>query len=406
MIVSSPSMSPVYSPPPSVRVLGFDRLLPRLLHCWYEFTWQAQMGGVIGLGALVGKVIVETLYVFQVRVVRGPVFVLKRLHDYAAKELEETSQVLSQVFWCLDVLIFLQWTGTDTILGREDTAFDSRIEVKVPMCFYDVLAVQLDNADVLLRYSSALLQGAINNFARNVRPPEFSKPPHGFPSSLTRTEEVVSASYWMNLRARIIGECQFQKSAELFQSASEQLKGKVGYRHSYINFSDLSVRFSNVNESVRTCPAAMGFAFTAGTTDGPDEKQIKCQDPKPILIDSGEMHEPYDWATGDWSHYRMPLIGNLSNSSDDLIDPAIMVVGRGKSPSFDMRSSSSDEEIKRWLLMQQQQSASTTQYHPQPQFSQTSYIQQHNTPYFPSSYDNYYNDLAFRFEDQRHQRYT
>ncbi|GJS27968.1 longifolia 1-like protein [Tanacetum coccineum] len=105
------------------------------------------------------------------------------------------------------------------------------------------------------------------------------------------------------------------------RSASEQLKGKVGYRHSYIDFSDLSVRFSNVNESVRMCPAAMGFAFAAGTTDGPgafdftqgddqgnafwklvggllkktDEKQIKCQDPKPIVIDSGEMHEPYDW---------------------------------------------------------------------------------------------------------------
>ncbi|GKF92101.1 hypothetical protein Tco_0278820, partial [Tanacetum coccineum] len=39
----------------------------------------------------------------------------------------------------------------------------------------------------------------------------------------------------------------------------------------------------------------------------------------------------------------MPSIGNLSNSSDDLIDPAIMVVGRGKSPSFDMWLSSSDE---------------------------------------------------------------
>ncbi|GJR35876.1 transformation/transcription domain-associated protein-like protein isoform X2 [Tanacetum coccineum] len=97
MIVSSPSMSHVYSPPPSVRVPIFDQLLPRLLHCWYESSWQAQMGEVIGLGALLGKVTVETLCVFQVRVVRGFVFVLKRLHDYAAKELEETCQVFSQV---------------------------------------------------------------------------------------------------------------------------------------------------------------------------------------------------------------------------------------------------------------------------------------------------------------------
>nr|GEV65917.1 neutral/alkaline nonlysosomal ceramidase [Tanacetum cinerariifolium] len=64
------------------------------------------------------------------------------------------------------------------------------------------------------------------------------------------------------------------------------------------------------------CPTAMGFAFAVGTNDRPgafdftqgddqlvggllkkqDKKQIKGQDLKPILIDSGEMHEPYDWA--------------------------------------------------------------------------------------------------------------
>ncbi|KAD7477040.1 hypothetical protein R6Q59_006877 [Mikania micrantha] len=121
---------------------------------------------------------------------------------------------------------------------------------------------------------------------------------------------------------RIIGERQFRKAVELFQNASEQLTGKVGYRHTYIDFSDLSVQLPQVGDSVTTCPAAMGFAFAAGTTDGPgafdfkqgddkgnafwklvggllkkpDAEQISCQDPKPILIDTGEMHEPYDWA--------------------------------------------------------------------------------------------------------------
>ena len=28
----------------------------------------------------------------------------------------------------------------------------------------------------------------------------------------------------------------------------------------------------------------------------PDKKQIDCQHPKPILIDTGEMKQPYDWA--------------------------------------------------------------------------------------------------------------
>lgn len=97
MIVSSPSMNPVYSPPPSVRIPIFEQLLPRLLHCCYGTTWQAQIGGVMGLGALVGKVTVETLCLFQVRIVRGLVNVLRRLPVYASKEQEETSQVLTQV---------------------------------------------------------------------------------------------------------------------------------------------------------------------------------------------------------------------------------------------------------------------------------------------------------------------
>lgn len=28
----------------------------------------------------------------------------------------------------------------------------------------------------------------------------------------------------------------------------------------------------------------------------PTEEQVKCQHPKPILLDTGEMKEPYDWA--------------------------------------------------------------------------------------------------------------
>ncbi|XP_031399626.1 transformation/transcription domain-associated protein isoform X1 [Punica granatum] len=97
MIVSSPSMNPVYSPPPSVRIPVFEQLLPRLLHCCYGNTWQAQMGGVMGLSALVGKVTVETLCLFQVKIVRALVYVLKKLPTYATKEQEETSQVLTQV---------------------------------------------------------------------------------------------------------------------------------------------------------------------------------------------------------------------------------------------------------------------------------------------------------------------
>jgi neutral ceramidase len=74
----------------------------------------------------------------------------------------------------------------------------------------------------------------------------------------------------------------------------------------------------------RTCPAALGYSFAAGTSDGPGAfdftqhdgnenttspvwkvvsrllknatpEQRACHDPKPILLDVGEVHTPYDW---------------------------------------------------------------------------------------------------------------
>uniref|UniRef100_A0A453F2X8 Neutral/alkaline non-lysosomal ceramidase N-terminal domain-containing protein n=1 Tax=Aegilops tauschii subsp. strangulata TaxID=200361 RepID=A0A453F2X8_AEGTS len=124
---------------------------------------------------------------------------------------------------------------------------------------------------------------------------------------------------------RIIGNRQFLKAVDLFNSASEEIQGKIDYRHTYLDFSQLKVSVSTSTggpQVVKTCPAAMGFAFAAGTTDGPgafdfkqgDDKgnpfwrlvrnllktpgkeQVECQAPKPILLDTGEMKEPYDWA--------------------------------------------------------------------------------------------------------------
>ncbi|KAK8483536.1 hypothetical protein V6N13_024619 [Hibiscus sabdariffa] len=123
----------------------------------------------------------------------------------------------------------------------------------------------------------------------------------------------------------IIGKKQFKKAVELFNIATEKLKGKVGYQHAFLDFSNLEVsvpKMGGGNEVVKTCPAAMGFGFAAGTTDGPgafdftqgddqgnvfwrlvrnllktpSEEQINCQKPKPILLDTGEMKQPYDWA--------------------------------------------------------------------------------------------------------------
>lgn len=82
---------------------------------------------------------------------------------------------------------------------------------------------------------------------------------------------------------RIIGERQFRKALELFNKASEQLHGKVDYRHTYLDLSNLEVTIPSSeggSEVVKTCPAAMGFAFAAGTTDGPGAFDFKQGDDK------------------------------------------------------------------------------------------------------------------------------
>ncbi|KAG0608840.1 hypothetical protein M758_8G137400 [Ceratodon purpureus] len=120
---------------------------------------------------------------------------------------------------------------------------------------------------------------------------------------------------------RIIGEKQTEVAIKLFQMAKVQVIGKISYKQTYINMSRLAVNLPS-GEVVSTCPAAVGFSFAAGTTDGPGAfdftqgdsqgnlfwrlvggalhkpsmEQINCQKPKPILIDTGEMFTPYAWA--------------------------------------------------------------------------------------------------------------
>ncbi|KAF5190568.1 Neutral ceramidase [Thalictrum thalictroides] len=123
------------------------------------------------------------------------------------------------------------------------------------------------------------------------------------------------------LSTQIIGERQLKKAIDLFSSANEELTGKIDYRHVYLNFTNLNVQLDG-NTVAKTCPAALGAGFAAGTTDGPgkfgfqqgdieinefwkmlrnllkepSEYQVGCQMPKNVLLDTGEMFDPYPWA--------------------------------------------------------------------------------------------------------------
>lgn len=72
------------------------------------------------------------------------------------------------------------------------------------------------------------------------------------------------------LSTKIIGDRQFKKALELFKSAKEELTGKIDHRHAYVNFTDIEVELEG-NRVVKTCPAAVGAGFAAGTTDGPGQ---------------------------------------------------------------------------------------------------------------------------------------
>ncbi|KAJ7527759.1 hypothetical protein O6H91_16G069600 [Diphasiastrum complanatum] len=126
---------------------------------------------------------------------------------------------------------------------------------------------------------------------------------------------------------KIIAQRQFKKAVELFESARKIISGKVDYRQKYVDFSRVTVTLpqdvaGKSSQNVTTCPAAVGFSFAAGTTDGhgafnfeqgddhgnlfwrlvrsalktPTAEQAACQKPKPILIDTGEMSIPSPWA--------------------------------------------------------------------------------------------------------------
>ncbi|KAH0553190.1 hypothetical protein GP486_006630 [Trichoglossum hirsutum] len=102
---------------------------------------------------------------------------------------------------------------------------------------------------------------------------------------------------------------------------------RSGAVQSLYSFHDMAnFNFTHPNgTAVSTCPAALGYSFAAGTTDGhgafdfkqnnsgdpnanpfwavvggflknPSEEQKACHFPKPILLDVGEVSTPYEWS--------------------------------------------------------------------------------------------------------------
>ena len=126
-----------------------------------------------------------------------------------------------------------------------------------------------------------------------------------------------------------IGNRQFVGAKSLY---NEMIKGATGTPvrgksvkslHAFHDFSNYTFVHPN-GSTVSTCPAALGYSFAAGTTDGPgafdfkqnntgspnanpvwavvsrflrepSDEQRKCHHSKPILLDVGEIENPYLW---------------------------------------------------------------------------------------------------------------
>ncbi|KAI9246369.1 Neutral/alkaline nonlysosomal ceramidase [Sporodiniella umbellata] len=120
---------------------------------------------------------------------------------------------------------------------------------------------------------------------------------------------------------RIIGQNQAYKALELYNQASVLENGPLDYVQLFWDITNTSVDYQHGHHT-KTCLPAMGYAFAAGTTDGPaldgfyqnttqgtffwdtvknivrrpTLQQALCQLPKPILLDTGEMHIlPHTW---------------------------------------------------------------------------------------------------------------
>ena len=124
-----------------------------------------------------------------------------------------------------------------------------------------------------------------------------------------------------------IGKRQFEPARALYDKLTRDpspVRGaSVKSFHTFHNMSGYTFVLPNGTE-VRTCPAALGYSFAAGTSDWPgtfnftqhdsdpsntspvwravshlmkepSPEQRACHGEKPILMDVGEMHRPYAW---------------------------------------------------------------------------------------------------------------
>lgn len=139
--------------------------------------------------------------------------------------------------------------------------------------------------------------------------------------------------------SRIIGDLQFRGAQTIMNGPLAPVTGAVKSAHTYLAMANHQFTLPN-GTTVSTCPAALGFGFAGGTTDGPgafnfiqgtnssqprnpfweivkgvvtpfpSAEQRACQNPKPILLNTGFAHQPYEWSANS-VNIQMLRVGNF-----------------------------------------------------------------------------------------------
>ncbi|XP_063969440.1 putative neutral ceramidase C isoform X1 [Lytechinus pictus] len=119
---------------------------------------------------------------------------------------------------------------------------------------------------------------------------------------------------------QIIGERQYTKAKELYDSATVIMSSTISSIHQFVDMSNYQVMLED-NTTIKTCLPALGYSFASGCTDGtgfftftqgdtdgslvwdfvrdlikePSQEMIDCHQPKPVLLPTGEVSTPWQW---------------------------------------------------------------------------------------------------------------
>ncbi|KAJ6571882.1 Neutral/alkaline nonlysosomal ceramidase [Mycena capillaripes] len=137
---------------------------------------------------------------------------------------------------------------------------------------------------------------------------------------------------------QMIAQVQVNAAKTILGKSLASVTGSVRSVHVYLDMANHTFVLPN-GTTAETCPAAMGFSFAGGTTDGPgafdfvqgdnsttqnpfweivksfvtpvpSAAQVACQAPKPILLNTGYATQPYAWSPSTVD-IQMLKVGNF-----------------------------------------------------------------------------------------------